>query len=112
MELDEELKKIVKAFGLEDPGHNPQVIPVGYFGRGSFGLMGDVGDFNLWVRRSLTTGWHFNEMWSDGFREVWWNPEKLAILTYCEGDVDLTVDNDSLVFIKRWEAAKEFYGEY
>lgn len=110
--MDEELKKIVKAFGLEDPGYSPEVIPVGYFGRGSFGFHRGIEDFNLWVRNNLTTGWRFNEMWSDGYREVWWNPEKLAILTYCEGDVDLTVDTEQGVSDRRWEKAEEFYEKY
>jgi len=111
MELDDELKKIIRAFGLET-AYYPLVIPAAYFGKGHVGLFQDVWDFGLWVRSNLTTGWYFNEMWSDGFREIWWNTEKRAILTYCEGDIDLTVDEDQETFDKRWKAAEEFYGKY
>lgn len=112
MELDAELQKIVKRFGLEYPGYDPD-IPATYFGGGSAGPLFDIYDFNQWVRNNLTTGWYMQEMWSDGgFREVWWNREKQAIITYCEGDVDMTVDWDTEVFDKRWKSAEEFYAKH
>lgn len=50
--------------------------------------------------------------WSDGFRTVWISPEARAIFTYCEGDLDLTVDDTEEQFQARLKSAAEFYKEH
>lgn len=83
-------------------------VPAAYFGRGRIGLFQDDGDFHTWVRNNLQ-GWVYSEVWSNGYREIYFNMEKFAILTYCEGDVDITVDDNAATFARRWESAEEYY---
>lgn len=47
--------------------------------------------------------------WCNGFREVYINPAERAIFTYCEGDLDLTVDATLEDWRKRYTSAMEFY---
>jgi hypothetical protein len=47
--------------------------------------------------------------WCNGFREVYINVEERAIFTYCEGDLDLTVDATQEAWRARYAAAIEFY---
>ena len=56
----------------------------------------------------------FEEMddWSGAFRTVWVHREAKAIFTYCEGDLDLTIDTSDDTFQARLESAAEFYKEH
>jgi len=110
MEKDAEVSLMIRRFGLEPVGYDPAGIPAAFFGRGSVGLMQDGEDFYVWVSRwLLDPGWEGEERWSNGYREVLVNTQKRVILTYCEGDVDLTVDGDEETFRKRYAAAEGFY---
>jgi hypothetical protein len=51
----------------------------------------------------------YQERWSNGFREVNIYPEQRAILTYCEGDLDATVDPTPEAFAVRLQSAAAFY---
>jgi hypothetical protein len=54
-------------------------------------------------------GFRYQDTWSNGYREVFVNREARAIFTYCEGDLDLTVDADDAAFAARLASAEEFY---
>lgn len=56
-------------------------------------------------------GFKYKEEWSNGYREVYINEKERAILTYCEGDLDLTVDHDDPAFYDRLHSAEEFYAK-
>jgi len=106
VELSEDCKKVIEEFGLKPPGY-PTEIPADYFGTGSVGLLGEAADFDLWASRM--EGWQYMDEWGNGYRSVWVNRKHQAILTYVEGDVDLTVDLDTERFEARLESASKFY---
>lgn len=92
---------VIKRFGLEQQDRKLHV-PCDQFYHG-FTLK------NIWEYGSMP-GWRFQPDWSDGYREVFILPEERAIFTYCEGDLDLTVDVTDEVFQQRLVSAGEFYG--
>jgi hypothetical protein len=51
----------------------------------------------------------WQDAWSNGFREVHIYPQDRAILTYCEGDLDATVDETEEAFQERVKSAAAFY---
>lgn len=58
-------------------------------------------------------GFELHDQWSDGqFRAVWVNREARAIFTYCEGDLNLTIDTTEEVFAARLLSAAEYYKEH
>lgn len=54
-------------------------------------------------------GWQENGDWNDGYRAVWINETERAIFTYCEGDLDLTIDATDESFRARLASAQAFY---
>jgi len=89
-------------FGLPD---EPAAPGRGVIYRGSAGFSG--GDNS--VRRMLPPGFTEVEEFSDAFRTVWTNEQCRAILTYCEGDLDLTIDRNADLFYSRLSSAARFY---
>lgn len=78
---------------------------VGVIYRGSAGFEG--GERLVW--RNLPAGFSEVEAFGDCFRTVWVSELHRAILTYCEGDLDLTVDRCSELFNARVASAARFY---
>lgn len=106
-----DIEIILKRFDLEDPGYQLE-IPAALFVKGWAGPFSDSASFDLWAMRRLGPGWEYQEEWSNGYRSVCVNRELRAILTYVEGDVDLTVDADEETFGKRLAGAAEFYSKH
>lgn len=102
--------KIISAFFMR-PMNWALDIPAKMAYRGHMGVFQDQLDFWTWVQRNLP-GWSYAEDWSNGYREIYFNTKLRAILTYCEGDVDLTVDEMDQEFNLRWKSAEEFYKNY
>lgn len=48
---------------------------------------------------------------NDGYRCIYLLQEKFAIVTYCEGDIDVTVDLGIHTYNDRLASAKAFYGD-
>jgi hypothetical protein len=79
-------------------------LPPGLIYRG-FTMFGDY----CKVGRMLPPGFVEVDAWSNGFRAVWVNRDLRAIVTYCEGDVDVTIDRTLEAFDVRMGKAAEFY---
>lgn len=47
--------------------------------------------------------------WNNGYRAIYVSIPLRAIFTYCEGDLDLTVDADDATFEARLKSAEAFY---
>ena len=88
-------------FGLPD---EPTSDRVGVIYRGSAGWSGDG-----LVWKNLPAGFQEVEAFGDCFRTVWVNERSHAILTYCEGDLDLTIDRSAEIFQARVSSAAAFY---
>ncbi len=95
---------LIELFSMEDAGYSP-AIPAPVF-------------LKSWTMRDIqfqsrpsrkAPGFVPVCDWSDGFRCVWVNRAERAIFTYCEGDLDLTIDDTDEVFKSRLAAAVEFY---
>jgi hypothetical protein len=98
-----ETEKLIQRHGLElNERGNDLTVPCSRFYTGS-SYGGDI--FTLQVPRE------FCEIgdWNNGYRAVWVNLAERAIFTYCEGDLDLTVDNTNDVFIERLLSAAAYY---
>lgn len=54
-------------------------------------------------------GWNERENWNDGYRAVWVNDAERAIFTYCEGDLDLTIDATEEEFSARLVSVAAYY---
>ncbi len=98
--------QVVNRYSLESADGAVLDVPAGRFYRGHVFLQ-DPGDF---VFRG-GAGWHFQETWSNGYRQVYSNKTERAVFTYCEGDLDMTVDATDEVFEQRLESAEKFYTE-
>jgi len=48
-------------------------------------------------------------IWSNGFRSVWVSEKDLVIITYCEGDVSISVHLTVTSFLSDLLEASEFY---
>jgi len=112
--LDSDIQKIISAFGMEECNWLPEPTdcPAMIFRRGFLGFFQDVGDFDLFVDKKLGPGWLNCYKWANGYRSVYMNLRLKAILTCCEGDIDLTVDETEENFNKRIASAEEFYARY
>jgi len=88
-------------FGLPDAPAEPGQ---GVIYRGSAGFGNDST-----VQRMLPAGFSVVDAFSDTFRTVWISEERRAILTYCEGDLDLTIDRNASLFYARMSSATRFY---
>lgn len=56
-------------------------------------------------------GWRIVNGWSDAYRVVAINTRLLATMTYCEGDLDLSLSPDLATFRNEIKSAKTFYKE-
>ncbi len=103
---EEDLAKLIKRYGLElnERGAKLAVPCERFYTGSSFGL--DL--YSIHVPLNFST----ISAWSNGFREVWVSQRCRAIFTYCEGDLDLTVDTTDELFETRLKAAAEFYEEH
>ncbi len=99
--------EIIKHYWLK-PSDRPLGIPAAQFYSG-FWPEYARGEFDgpTW----LTPGWAYRDAWSTGYREVYISQAERAILTYCESDLDLTVDADEATFQQRLASAEKFYQE-
>ena len=89
------------------PGSDAPEKGVIYRGRVGFG-----GDW-LTVERSLPNGFRDVPDWQDKwYRLVWTDPERRAIVTYCEGDVSITIDRTPELYLRRMAQAAAFYQEH
>ncbi len=61
------------------------------------------------LRSDRLTGFNERDGWNNGYRSVWINAEARAILTECEGDLDLTIDATDTEFAARVASAEAFY---
>ncbi len=55
-------------------------------------------------------GWQEREAYNNGYRAVWVNDAERAVFTYCEGDLDLTIDATDAEFNARLNSIAAFYG--
>lgn len=107
----EEIPLILSTFSMKpcDWLPNPVEYPAKVFQRGHIGFFKGIGNFSYWVGTHLSPEWMECYKWSGPFREVYMNLQLRAILTYCEGDVDLTVDETDVNFNHRIASAEEYY---
>jgi len=99
------LDELIRRYRLERNEHGANLtVPCPEFYSGTTGF-GDM------LTVHVPEGFEECGDWSDGFRTVWVNREARAILTYCEGDLDLTIDADEETFQARLQSAAEFYKE-
>lgn len=102
MQPSETITKLVKRYSLNHTDGNYLTIPPAAFYKG----------FTMRDYISIDgPGWRYAETWSNGYREIFIGREDRAIFTYCEGDLDLTVDADSETFERRLASAEAFYLE-
>lgn len=58
----------------------------------------------------IPEGFHEVEKWADSsFRGVWVSESDLSVITYCEGDIDVTVHPHKVSYLANINAANEFY---
>lgn len=112
--LDEDLTKLISRFGLEPADYipEPRDYPTMIFRKGSNGIFGDINDFDEFVQYRLSSDWFGCSNWANGYRSVYMNLKLRAILTYVEGDIDLTVDADERSFNARVACQEEFYANH
>lgn len=99
-----ESEALARRYGMEPAEYTPE-IPAAVFLK-SFTIR-DIAyqeTLSSFARNFLQIG-----EWNNGFRAVWVNTEERAIFTYCEGDLDLTIDADDETFSRRMAAARAFY---
>ena len=60
----------------------------------------------------LPRGFDFVERWSNGFRQVFVNPETKSTVTFCEGDTTLAISPSDEVFEEELKASERFYQEF
>ncbi len=98
-----ESTQLIKRFCLERAERGAQLpVPTEDFYTGS------AYPYDVYTLR-VSSGFKLQDNWSDGFREVYVNPVELAVFTYCEGDLDLTIDSNVATFKARLKLAEEFY---
>jgi len=102
-----ESNALIKIFDMKDAEHAPEILAPVFK--------------KSWTMREIqhqsnpsksAPGFKIIPDWCDCFRAVWVNALERAIFTYCEGDLDLTVDDDEKTFLARLEAAGKFYSRY
>lgn len=82
-------------------------VPCGSFWTGH--TMIECDTFDLIVGKRWPE-FEYQDQWADGvYRSVYINRKERAIFTYCEGDLDLTIDADDDKFLMRMLSAEEFY---
>lgn len=103
---DAVIEGLVHRFGLKPNERGVNLTPAAarFFTGSSYGQ-------DLYaVERFVPVGFIEQVEWmSRGFRAVWVHVLARAILTYCEGDLDLTVDGTDEVFAERLRTAAEYY---
>ena len=107
MPRETNFEDLIHRYGLKPNEHGANLTPpCGRFYTGS-----SCGQDLLSIHVPL--GFSLNDQWSDhcAFRAVWVNTEARAIFTYCEGDLNLTVDATEGEFAVRLGAAAEYYRE-
>lgn len=101
-----ESQALIDLFSMEDAGFAPAGIPASVFVKSW-----TMRHIQFQSRPSRRAGGFVPVAdWSDGFRCVWVNRAERAIFTYCEGDLDLTIDDTDEAFTRRLASAAEFYG--
>lgn len=95
------LPELIKRNFLKPEDGSYLEIPPAEFYRGS--TYGDM------LTARIPDGWTYRDSWSNGYREVYIKADERAIFTYCEGDLDLTIDSTDETFQKRLASAEEFY---
>jgi len=68
---------------------------------------------DVWgVARNIPDEFDLNDEWSDGYyRNVWTSFKNLAIITYCEGDVDVEIYETPTAFNMAIKACDAFYSQ-
>jgi hypothetical protein len=74
------------------------------------GYVGD-NEWNVMTKLPRSEGYSCIGQWSNGYRNVFINRKQLAIITFCEGDLDVTVHPDRKSFIQKFRECKKFYKE-
>ena len=96
------IEAIVKRWGLDPQDGSSLTVPCATWFRG-FTLRDYV--------EVDAPGFRYADHWSTGYREIFISQAERAIFTYCEGDLDLTVDPDDATFQARLDSAAKFYAE-
>lgn len=92
------------------PDVDPASAPTGVIYRGSTLRVDIYGEFDGYcVGAVLPEGFHEIGEWNNGFRQVFVNDETFTIVTYCEGDIDVTIDKDQAAYALRLRSARAFY---
>ena len=99
--MTETIQKLIDRWSLKPADYEP-ALPCPHFYRGF--TMRDYVQVDA-------PGFRYQDTWSTGYREVFVNETERAIFTYCEGDLDLTVDDDEDTFRRRLASADQFYRE-
>lgn len=112
--VPQQLEAVIHRFNLRiDPDWEkdgrPAPIPAAYF-RGW--TIRDSSEFDHWCSEHLPQLFTCMDDWSDGYRSVWTCATLKAMLTYCEGDLDLTIDETDEAYVQRFHSAREFYAKY
>ena len=108
-----------------DPKPEPFPIPVYPYGlseaetpkgegviyRGSARRVDICYDFEdcYFTSKLLPPGFREIEEFSNGYRSVWCNDSLRTMITYCEGDISVTIDPDDTLYAGRMASAVEFY---
>ncbi len=51
--------------------------------------------------------------WADGpFRRVWKNDAQRAVVTYCEGDINVTICDDNVAYWRELRRMAEFFAQF
>ncbi len=104
MQVPPQAASLIRIYGMEDAGHEPK-LPAAIFKRSH--TMAEI----HWNDNPAKSAPDFEQErdFNNGYRAVWVNHAERAIFTYCEGDLDLTIDPDDATFKKRWAACVAFY---
>jgi len=91
----------------------PEKHATGVIYRGSYrrvNIFSDPCCDGISVSNMLPEGFEYIEEFEDGpYRKVWKSDRLRAIVTYCEGDVSVTVDPDQTSYAARLAAQFQFY---
>lgn len=108
--MSDDMVMLIRLFRLKEDERTLE-LPAKEFYSGSLVLtLGDASDFDMIMSRRA--GWYYVDRWGNGYRSVWVNEAERAIFTYVEGDLDLTVDDDTVKFWERMGRAEDFYKKY
>jgi hypothetical protein len=111
----ETIEQFITRFSGEEPEAHPVTDTefVGKIWRGSTLRVNIFGEFDgFCVGQALPTGFREIDEYCNGFRNVFVNDQLRVIVTYCEGDISVTLDDSDAAYQARLQSAAAFYARY